>query len=290
MELGVSVHEVNEDFSGFRPGEVNVLDIRTEGLEKLKIGTVQAEAGLAAFDCVKASCDLALSGKVAAVATGPINKESIKAAGIEHIGHTEMYGALTGSKDPVTMFEARNLRVFFLTRHLPLSEAILACKKGRIVDYLKRCWEALGNLGIKDGTMAVAGLNPHCGEHGLFGREEVDEIAPAVEEARALGLSVEGPIGADSVFALALKGRYNSVLSLYHDQGHIAAKTLDFERTISLTLGMPILRASVDHGTALDIAGKGIASPVSMAEAIKLAAKYAPYFRSGRKTHEDSNA
>jgi 4-hydroxythreonine-4-phosphate dehydrogenase len=127
--------------------------------------------------------------------------------------------------------------------------------------------------------MAVAGLNPHCGEHGLFGFEEEREIAPAVEQARRDGHAVEGPVGADSVFALALKGRFNSVLSLYHDQGHIAAKTLDFEHTVSLTLGMPILRASVDHGTALDIAGKGCASAVSMIEAIAVAVKYAPYFK-----------
>ncbi|MDR1638237.1 MAG: 4-hydroxythreonine-4-phosphate dehydrogenase PdxA [Clostridiales bacterium] len=279
MGLGANINEVDLSLSGFLPQAVNVLDIQSPGLDELLIGSVQGAAGLAAFSSIKASCEMALSGKAAAVATAPINKESIKAAGVKFIGHTEMYGALTGTADPLTMFEVRNLRVFFLTRHLSLSDSIKACKKDRIVDYLKRCWEALGNLGIHEGTMAVAGLNPHCGEHGLFGNEEAEEIEPAIKEAKELGLAVEGPIGADSVFALALKGRYNSVLSLYHDQGHIATKTLDFERTISLTLGMPILRASVDHGTALDIAGKGIASSVSMTEAIRLAAKYAPYFR-----------
>lgn len=127
--------------------------------------------------------------------------------------------------------------------------------------------------------MAIAGLNPHSGEHGLFGNEEVEAVYPAVEELQAQGYRVEGPIGADSVFHLALKGRFNSVLSLYHDQGHIATKTLDFERTIAVTAGMPILRTSVDHGTAMDIAGKGIASDVSMVEAIRLAAKYSPSFK-----------
>ena len=127
--------------------------------------------------------------------------------------------------------------------------------------------------------MAVAGLNPHCGEHGLFGWEEVNEIEPAVKELQAEGYRVKGPIGADSVFHQAAQGRYNSVLSLYHDQGHIATKTLDFERTISITNGMPILRTSVDHGTAFDIAGKNLVSQVSMVEAIRLAAKYAPNFK-----------
>ncbi len=129
-------------------------------------------------------------------------------------------------------------------------------KKDRIKDYVKRCLEALCKLGVNEGKMAIAGLNPHSGEHGLFGYEEVDEVTPAVSELAAEGYPVEGPIGADSVFHLALIGRYNSVLSLYHDQGHIATKTLDFERTISVTGGMPILRTSVDHGTAMDIAGK----------------------------------
>lgn len=151
-------------------------------------------------------------------------------------------------------------------------------KKDRIKDYVKRCLEALRKLGVQDGTMAIAGLNPHSGEHSLFGWEEVNEIIPAVEELQAEGYPVVGPIGADSVFHQAAIGKYNSVLSLYHDQGHIATKTLDFEKTIAITNGMPILRTSVDHGTAFDIAGTGKVSAVSMIEAILLAAKYAPYF------------
>ena len=140
----------------------------------------------------------------------------------------------------------------------------------------------LQQLGTADGTMAIAGLNPHSGEHGLFGDEEMREIIPAIKELKAQGIQVEGPIGADSVFHLAKIGRYNSVLSLYHDQGHIAAKTLDFERTISVTGGMPILRTSVDHGTAFDIAGTGSASEISMIEAIKTAAKYVRSFSANR--------
>ena len=172
----------------------------------------------------------------------------------------------------------RNLRVFFLSRHVSLRKACDMVTKERIIDYVIRCTDALRRLGITEGTMAIAGLNPHSGEHGLFGDEEVREVFPAVEELQKMGYHVAGPIGADSVFSQALHGKYNSVLSLYHDQGHIATKTLDFERTISITAGMPILRTSVDHGTAFDIAGKGIASPVSMMEAVRLGVKYAPAF------------
>ena len=194
------------------------------------------------------------------------------------IGHTEIFSALTHSNDPLTLFEVRNLRVFFLSRHVSLRKACDMVTKERIIDYVIRCTRALRKLGITEGTMAIAGLNPHSGEHGLFGEEEVKAVFPAVEELKKMGYQVAGPIGADSVFHQALNGRYNSVLSLYHDQGHIATKTLDFERTISITAGMPILRTSVDHGTAFDIAGKGIASPVSMMEAVRLGVKYAPAF------------
>lgn len=161
---------------------------------------------------------------------------------------------------------------------MSLRDACDLVTKDRIKDYVYRCTIALRKLGITQGTMAIAGLNPHSGEHGLFGSEEVEQVIPAVKELQEQGFHIEGPIGADSVFHLALKGRYNSVLSLYHDQGHIATKTLDFERTISITAGMPILRTSVDHGTAFDIAGHGIASPVSLIEAVRLAVKYAPSF------------
>ena len=172
------------------------------------------------------------------------------------------------------MFETQGLRVFFLTRHLSLRQACDMVTKERIVLCARRSFAALEQMGIRQGVLAVAGLNPHSGEHGLFGAEEVEEIAPAVEQLRREGYPVEGPIGADSVFHLAKRGRYAAVLSLYHDQGHIATKTLDFERTISITCGLPFLRTSVDHGTAMDIAGKGTASPVSMKEAILLAARY----------------
>ena len=258
---------------------LNLIDLDNVDMNGFKHGEINGMCGKAAYEYIEKCIELANSGEVDAVATTPINKESLKAGGINYIGHTEIFGALTNTKDPLTMFEVRGMRVFFLTRHVSLREACDLVKKERIKDYVKRCKEVLKTLGVNEGTMAIAGLNPHSGEHGLFGYEEVDEIFPAVEELQAEGYDVVGPIGADSVFHLALQGRFNSVLSLYHDQGHIATKTLDFERTISITGGMPILRTSVDHGTAMDIAGKGIASATSMIEAILVAAKYAPNFK-----------
>lgn len=275
----LSVNVVKEPAEGdFRKGVLNLIDLGNVDLDKFEFGKVNGMCGKAAYEYIAKSIELANEGKVDAVATTPINKESLRAGGINFIGHTEIFGALTGTEDPLTMFETNGMRVFFLTRHVSLREMLDMITKERIKDYVKRCMEALRKLGVKDGTMAVAGLNPHSGEHGLFGWEEVNEITPAVEELKAEGYDVAGPIGADSVFHQAALGRYNSVLSLYHDQGHIATKTLDFEKTIAITNGMPILRTSVDHGTAFDIAGKGTVSAVSMIEAILLAAKYAPNF------------
>lgn len=256
---------------------INLFDLENVNMIDFKYGEVQGQCGKAAYEYIEKCVDLALKKEVDAIATTPINKESLKAGNINFIGHTEILGALSNSYDPLTMFEVANMRVFFLTRHLSLMQACKAITKDKVLEYIERCTAALKQLGV-EGKMAVAGLNPHCGEHGLFGFEEVNEIEPAIIEAQNLGYNVIGPIGADSVFHQALQGKYQAVLSLYHDQGHIATKTYDFERTISLTLDMPFLRTSVDHGTAFDIAGKGIVSAISMIEAVKIAAKYAPYF------------
>ena len=275
----LKIHVIQDPADGnYEERVLNLIDLDNIRMEDFAFGRVSAMCGSAAFEYIAKSIELAMQGKADAVATTPINKESLRAGQIPYIGHTEIFGALTGTEDPLTMFETRGMRVFFMTRHLSLREMLDRITRERVIDYVIRCTEALRRLGVTEGTMAVAGLNPHSGEHGLFGWEEVNEIAPAVEELKRMGYSVEGPVPADSVFHLAMLGKYNSVLSLYHDQGHIATKTLDFERTIAITNGMPILRTSVDHGTAFDIAGKGIASAVSMKEAIRLAARYAPFF------------
>ena len=277
-DLKVNVVESPAD-GDYSYGVLNMIDLDNIDMSRFEYGKINAMCGQAAFDYIKKSIEITMDKQADAVATTPINKESLHAAEVDFIGHTEIFGALTGTADPLTMFETNGLRVFFLTRHKSLRDMLDDIKKDRIIDYVGRCTDALRRLGVKEGTMAVAGLNPHSGEHGLFGWEEVKEIAPAVEELKESGFNVAGPVPADSVFHQAAQGRFNSVLSLYHDQGHIATKTLDFDRTISITNGMPILRTSVDHGTAFDIAGKGIAGAVSMKEAIRLAAKYAPFFK-----------
>jgi 4-phospho-D-threonate 3-dehydrogenase / 4-phospho-D-erythronate 3-dehydrogenase len=275
VKSGLKLHSIDTPGQGkYEAGTVDIIPVGDVNAEALQYGVVQAEAGKAAFDCIVKVTELAMAGKIHAIATTPINKEAIKAAKVNFIGHTEMLADLTGTEDPLTMFQVYNMRVFFLSRHVSLRKACDMVTKGRLVDYLVRCEEALVELGLDRRLIAVAGLNPHNGEHGLFGDEEGREVEPAIAAAREKGVDVVGPVPADSVFYQALKGRYDAVLSLYHDQGHIATKTVDFEKTISLTIGMPFLRTSVDHGTAFDIAGKGIASEVSMVEAIRLAAEY----------------
>ncbi len=277
-DLKVNVVESPAD-GDYSYGVLNMIDLDNIDMSRFEYGKINAMCGQAAFDYIKKSIEITMDKQADAVATTPINKESLHAAEVDFIGHTEIFGALTGTADPLTMFETNGLRVFFLTRHKSLRDMLDDIKKDRIIDYVERCTDALRRLGVKEGTMAVAGLNPHSGEHGLFGWEEVTELAPAVEELKESGFNVAGPVPADSVFHQAAQGKFNSVLSLYHDQGHIATKTLDFDRTISITNGMPILRTSVDHGTAFDISGKGIAGAVRMEEAIRLAAKYAPFFK-----------
>ena len=258
--VDLKVNCVEEPADGdYSEGVLNMIDLDNIDMDKFEYGKVSAMCGKAAFEYIEKSIQITMDGKADAVATAPINKEALRAAEINFIGHTEIFAELTGTNDPLTMFETNGMRVFFLTRHVSLRDMVDMITKERIIDYVGRCTEALARLGVTEGT-------------------EVNEIAPAVEELQARGFDVKGPVPADSVFHQAALGRYNSVLSLYHDQGHIATKTLDFDRTIAITNSMPILRTSVDHGTAFDIAGKGIAGAVSMIESVRLAARYAPYF------------
>jgi 4-phospho-D-threonate 3-dehydrogenase / 4-phospho-D-erythronate 3-dehydrogenase len=257
-----------------RAGVINVLHQQSAAPARLRMGAVQKLGGEAAYAAIRTAIELAMTGRVAGVVTAPINKESLKAAGIPFIGHTEMFAEHTGAAEEMTMFTISGLKIFFLTRHVSLVEACALVTRERVLRGIERSVMALGQLGYSAPRLAVAALNPHAGEDGLFGREEIEAIRPAVETARTRGMCVSGPVPADSVFHMARIGRYDAVLSLYHDQGHIAAKMMDFERTVSVTLGLPILRTSVDHGTAFDIAGTGKASAVSMIEAIKVAADY----------------
>jgi 4-hydroxythreonine-4-phosphate dehydrogenase len=277
VDLNINLIE-DLDQDQYRKNEINLIDLNNVELDQLQYGEVQAMSGQAAYEYIKKSIQLALDGKLDAVATAPINKKSLKAAGVDYIGHTEIFADLTGTEDPLTMFQVFDLRVFFLSRHVSLKKACEMVTEARVYAYIKRCIKALARLGVEDGKLAIAALNPHAGEHGLFGTEEDDEITPAINKAREEGYDVVGPVPADSVFHKGLKGNYDAILSLFHDQGHIATKMVDFERTISLTNNMPFLRTSVDHGTAFDIAGKNIADSLSMEEAIRLAVEYAASF------------
>jgi 4-hydroxythreonine-4-phosphate dehydrogenase len=269
-EVKVKTVRSPKDAEG-RYGLIEVIDLKNVNLYTLKVGRASAEAGRASIEYVEKAVKHALRGEIDAIVTAPINKKAIQLAGSRHIGHTEMIAALCGVKEPLTAFKVRDAWIFFLTRHMPLIKAVRSVKKGKIVEFAIRMEKALRQIGVTDPRIAVAALNPHASDEGLIGTEEEKEIIPAVKELQKVGIRVDGPIPADSVFHQALEGKYDAVLSLYHDQGHVAAKTLDFYGTVSVTLGLPFVRTSVDHGTAYDIAGKGIANPESLIKAIKLA-------------------
>ena len=263
---------------GYVDGAVNIIDIAGIDLGVFEKGIISGICGEAAFKYIEKAVSLAMDGRIQAIATAPVNKESLKLAGVPYIGHTEILQGLTGVEDPLTMFQVDSLRIFFLSRHVSLRKACDSISSDKVFETIEKSHKALLRLGVRNPRIAVAALNPHGGEHGMFGSEEVDHIEPGISMARSAGYIVEGPVPADSVFYFALQGRYDGVISLYHDQGHIAAKMHDFEKTISITNGLPFLRTSVDHGTAFDIAGKGIANGTSMYEAIKLAAEYSEYY------------
>jgi 4-phospho-D-threonate 3-dehydrogenase / 4-phospho-D-erythronate 3-dehydrogenase len=241
-------------------------------------GTVQKAAGQIAVRSIEKAVELALRGEVESIATAPINKEAIIMAGSKYIDHTTMLTGLTGSRENFTVFETDALRIFFMTKHVSLAEACSQITRRRVYSAIFEADECLALLGSGRRRIAVAALNPHAGDGGLFGREEIETISPAIRDAQKK-LDVAGPYPADSVFHRASEGAFDIVIALYHDQGHIAAKMLDFHRTVSLNLGLPFLRTSVDHGTAFDIAGKGLANPVSMVEAIRKAAAYGKSYK-----------
>lgn len=281
-EVDLVVHPIEHPGQGiFSAGTLDLLDLANLDFDTLQPGIVQPEAGRAAYQYVERAIEMAMAGNIDAIATAPINKEALKAGGVPYLDHTEMLARLTGSPDPMTMFALDKMKIFFLTRHVSLAEACRQITVDRVLQGLRRVDEELRRLGMAHARIAVAGLNPHAGEGGLFGSEEVQQIAPAVAEARRQGIEALGPIPADCVFFQNRQGKHDAVLSLYHDQGHIAAKTVDFERTVSVTLGLPFIRTSVDHGTAFDIAWKGVASALGMEESIRAAEEYASLFRPG---------
>lgn len=272
----VKLHSITApEEAKFEYGVADVLKTGEYDLSSLEWGKEQKIAGQIAIDAINTSIELGMAGKIDAVTTAPINKKAIKMIGVKQAGHTEIYRDKTNSPYVLTMFDCFNMRVFHLSRHISLLNAIKYVTKEHILNDIVRIDKELNKVGIPDPLIAVAGLNPHCGENGLFGDEEIREIIPAIDEAKKRGLHVEGPISPDSLFARGKSGEFDAILALYHDQGHIPCKTLDLERSVSITLGLPFIRCSVDHGTAFDIAGKGIATNVSMVSAINMTIKYA---------------
>ena len=260
--------------AAFEPGVVDVLDLKNIDLAKLTYGRVNPMAGRAAYEYVAKAVELALKGEIEAIVTSALNKEALNLAGYHYAGHTEILRELCGVEDVAMMLVSHNLRVAHVSTHVPLREAIERVRKSRIVRVAELTRQALLELGIEEPRLAVAALNPHAGEGGLFGHEEMREIAPAVEELRGRGWDVTGPVPADSVYWRALQGQFDAVIAMYHDQGHIPIKVLGLFEGVNVTLGLPIIRTSVDHGTNFGKAGKGTADPTSLIEAIKLAVRF----------------
>ena len=282
----------------FTPGTIDVLHLDLiEDISKFEIAKVSVEGGNAAFQCVKKVIELAMAGEVDATCTNALNKEAMnkaleyyhgeKSDGYTHFdGHTEIYATYTHTKKYTMMLAHHDLRVVHVSTHVSLREACDRVKKDRVLEVIRIADKACRDMGIASPRIGVAGLNPHCGEGGLFGREEIDEITPAIEAARTAGINAQGPIPPDTIFSKALGGWYDIVVAMYHDQGHIPLKVVGFVydrekqawsavEGVNITLGLPIIRTSVDHGTAFDQAGTGKANELSLKNAIEYAVRFA---------------
>jgi 4-hydroxythreonine-4-phosphate dehydrogenase len=285
LTLDVAAHQKVSE-AAFRFGRIDVLDLESLALANLRHKEVTAGQGKASFEYVAKVIELAMAGEIDATVTGPINKAAINAAGYHYAGHTEIYADLTRTRNYSMMLAEGNFRVAHVSTHVSLREACERVKKDRVLTVIRLAHAALRQLGIESPRVAVAGLNPHCGEGGLFGNEDDQQIAPAVAEAKTEGIHVEGPLPADTVFSKMQGGMFDLVVVMYHDQGHIPTKLIGFQYDdktgtwgqmagVNVTLGLPIIRVSVDHGTAFGKAGEGRANPQSMIEAIKLATRLA---------------
>ena len=259
----------------FTPGALDVLDLKNVDLARLPVGKVSPLAGHAAYEYVRTAAELALAGRVGAIVTSAINKAALNAAGHHFDGHTGLLAEVCKAPGATMMLVADKLRVSHVSTHVSLRQAIDRVRPERIVKVLQLTHEAVRRLGVEKPRLAVAGLNPHAGEGGLFGDEESTYIAPAIEQARALGMEVSGPWPGDTIFFRAAQGEFDGTVAMYHDQGHVAAKMLGIWRGVNVTLGLPIIRTSVEHGTDFANAGTGRGDPRSLVEAIKLAAALA---------------
>ena len=289
LQLNLQVHAIqNVSEARFEYGTADVYDLDLIDLDSFRWGEVQKQCGDAAFQYVRKAIELAMNNEVDGTCTAPLNKEAIHLAGHNYDGHTEIYATFTGTKKYAMLLADGLLRVIHVSTHVSLREACDRCKKARIIEVTELIADACRQFGIENPKIGIAGLNPHCSEHGLFGWEEEKEIIPAVKELQARGFNVEGPIPPDSIFAKAKCGKYDGVVAQYHDQGHIPLKMMGFnwdpetgkmlpQKGVNITLGLPIIRVSVDHGTAFDVAGKGVAAEDALVSSIEYATKMAIY-------------
>ncbi len=289
LHLDAKINPIqNVEEAKFEFGNIDVYDLQNVKMNKLVFGEVSAMAGNAAFGAVKKVIDLAMMGDIDATVTGPINKKSINEAGHHFAGHTEIYAHFTNTRKYAMLLVEDNLKVIHVSTHVSLRQACDLVKKDRILEVVELLYNGLISLGETNLKIGIAGLNPHAGDSGLFGTEDAEEILPAVQEALLRGYNVEGPIPPDTMFAKAATGAYGGVVAMYHDQGHIPFKLSGFQwdaekkqmasvKGVNITLGLPIIRTSVDHGTAFEIAGKGIASADAMLLAIESAVQLSRY-------------
>jgi 4-hydroxythreonine-4-phosphate dehydrogenase len=256
------------------PNSAQIDELEPAGTEPFAMGQVSAVCGAVAVGAVERAVSLCMEQRAHAMATAPLNKEAVVMSGLPFTGHTEYIAQLTGARESRMLLVSDRLSVVHVTTHVSLREAC-ELSSDRVLRTIELGHEALQWMGTSHLPIGVCGLNPHAGEHGLFGKEDRDTITPAVVAARATGIPCEGPLPADTVFLRAVRGAFAMVVAMYHDQGHIPMKLLDFEHTVNVSLGLPIIRTSVDHGTAFDIAGQGIADSSNMKSALQLAAKMA---------------
>lgn len=285
LAVSIAIPLVQEaDIASSQSAVIFVAADREEG--QINPGVLSPEGGKFAYKAVEKAVDLAQRGLVSGIVTAPLNKEAMNLAGYHYAGHTEMLAELTGMRGSVMMLAHGNMHVSHVTTHVALEDVPKRVTPERIRFVIEKTNDALKRLGIQKPKIAIAALNPHAGENGLFGRQDLDVSAPTIEEARADGFDVYGPVPGDTVFVKLRAGQYDAVVAMYHDQGHIPVKLLGFEidpktgrwmslSGVNITLGLPIIRTSVDHGTAFDIAGKGVASATSMVEAIDYAERLA---------------
>jgi 4-phospho-D-threonate 3-dehydrogenase / 4-phospho-D-erythronate 3-dehydrogenase len=256
-----------------------ILDVKAlKSPQHVEFGKLSPDCGQAAVEYVRVATRMCLEGEAHGLVTAPLNKEAVSQSGIPFTGHTEYIAELCGATEPRMLLSSPKLHVIHVTTHMALRRAIESTAK-RILQTIELGNEAMKWLGYEQPRIATCGLNPHAGEHGLFGDEELEHSLPAIEAAKRKGIHVDGPHAADTIFLQASRGAYDLVVAMYHDQGHIAMKLIDFENTVNVSLGMPIVRTSVDHGTAFDIAGKNRANPSHMIAALRTGAALAARFR-----------